>query len=829
MWAIMTRYWWPLMAMTAFVPALARAEPVRVSAALVRFTPVAGGLAMADAASAAPILYDPGDAAVVGHAAADLADDIASVVGPRPAILTAMPRTAPTLIVIGTLGHHPVIDALVAQRRIDVRRLRSAWESFVIATVERPLPGVGRALVIVGSDRRGTAFGTYELSRAIGVSPWVWWADVTPQHRERLIVAKGTYRFGPPSVRYRGIFLNDEDWGLQPWAARTFDPARGNLGPKTYTRIFQLLLRLKANTLWPAMHKVSAPFNADPANARAADDWAIVMSASHAEPMLRNNVGEWRDGAERFDYATNPDGVAAYWRERVRANATYENLWPLGMRGIHDSGMVGASDEAGKVALLHRIIADQRTMLARETGRDPAAIPQLFTPYKEVLDLYRHGLTVPDDVTLVWPDDNFGYIRHMPTPAERSRSGGNGVYYHLSYLGAPLSYLWLATTPPALVQEELTRAYDRGADRFWIANVGDIKPAEIGIQLMMDLAWDVPRQRRLSQRQHLDAWAGETFGAEHGPTIGALLDTHYRLNFERRPEHLQWWLPGQKPRASGWSGPDIDARLARFAALDAATDRAATVIPPTLADAFFELVGYPIHTAAAANRRAFAAERYAQWIDTRPAAAHAAAGTARAADTAIAALTRRYNDVVAGGKWRFIMAEEPADNQWRSMRISPVVLPTAGLASDDPMPVAQPDPNPPLIVEAEEGRADAGWRFVESLGRGRGTMIADRDGARIVWDVTIPPGSTRTLTIAVLPLYPDNDESITQDVTIDGELAQRVAIPRVTGDAAWTQAVLDNLITTAVPGTLSSGRHRIVITARSSAVALDRLILTPSS
>jgi hypothetical protein len=350
----------------------------------------------------------------------------------------------------------------MAARKLDVGDLKGAWESFVIAVVDRPTPDVPRALVIVGSDRRGAAYGVYELSQAIGVSPWRWWADVPPPRRDQLYVAAGTRRLGPPSVKYRGIFINDEDWGLQPWAAHTFEPETGNIGPKTYARVFDLLLRLKANTLWPAMHPTTAPFNDDPANAKLADRYAIVMGSSHAEPMLRNNVGEWKAPAETYNYATNPDGVLAYWRQRVTTNGEYENLYTLGMRGIHDSGMVGANDLASRKTLLETIFADQRRLLA-ERGLQGA--PQVFTPYKEVLDVYRGGLKVPDDVTLVWPDDNFGYIRQFPDAAERQRAGGSGVYYHLSYLGAPLSYLWLSTTPPALIQQQMGQAWDLGAPR----------------------------------------------------------------------------------------------------------------------------------------------------------------------------------------------------------------------------------------------------------------------------------------------------------------------------------------------------------------------------
>lgn len=789
----------------------------------------AHGFPLATSGRVAPIIYDPSDAAVVAHAAIDLADDIRLVTGSKPRLIAGSAPGETMPVIVGTLGHSAPIDRIVAAGKLDVRKLRGAWESFLIATVRRPLPGISQALVIVGSDRRGTAYGAYELSRAIGVSPWVWWADVTPRHQASLTIASGTRRFGPPSVRYRGIFINDEDWGLIPWASRTYDPDRGNIGPKTYERVFQLLLRLKANTLWPAMHHASTPFNADPANARLADDYAIVMSASHAEPMLRDNVGEWKDDPDRFNYSTNPAGVAAYWRERVRTNAGYENLWPIGMRGIHDSGLLGAATDDEKVALLTKVFADQRAMLASAIKSDPARIPQTFTPYKEVLDIYRHGLKVPEDVTLVWPDDNFGYIRHFPDAAEQARPGGNGVYYHLSYLGAPLSYIWLSTTPPALVQEEMLRAYDSGIRNVWIANVGDIKPAEIDISLFLDMAWDIGAARNRTQREFLDNWAGQTFGARHGKAIGGILDSHYRLNFVRRPEHLQWWLPGEKPRFSPWPAGEIDARLATFDALTDATEAAAASIPPDLADAFFELVDYPVRASALANRRLFASERYAQIFDAHPAEARAAAGVALAADTEIKALTRRYNEEIAGGKWRYIMAEEPADTQWRGFRISPVALPAPGLGGPGALPPATllPATKASLTIEAETPATNQGWRFSAGLGRGEGSMIANAAGARLSYRVTVPTAST--LDLGLLPLFPEGDESALHlDIAIDGAAPRRLDIPRQTDSPQWAQGVLDNLLT--IPaGTLSPGPHDIAIVARGTGLALDRLMLRPIS
>lgn len=393
--------------------------PPAPAAALLSDTP--RGFALAAAGAAAPVHYDSRDHPVVAHAAGELVRDMKEVTGMTPALLTGAAPSGSRVVLVGTLGRSPAIDALARSGRLDARRLRGAWESFIIATVRRPLPGVDQGLVIVGSDPRGTAYGVYELSEQIGVSPWSWWADVPAKKRPALWLAPGTNRFGPPSVKYRGIFINDEDWGLHPWAAQTYEPEAGGMGPKTYARVFELLLRLKANTLWPAMHEVSPAFNADAENARLADRYAIVMGSSHAEPMLRNNVGEWKDAKDRFNYAVNREGVRSYWEERGRSNAAYESLWTIGMRGIHDSGIVGASTREGKIALLNQAIADQRAMLAKHVDPDVARVPQMFMPYKEVLELYRAGLEIPDDVTIVWPDDNFGYIRQFPNAAERAQ------------------------------------------------------------------------------------------------------------------------------------------------------------------------------------------------------------------------------------------------------------------------------------------------------------------------------------------------------------------------------------------------------------------------
>lgn len=351
-----------------------------------------------------------------------------------------------------------------------------------------------------------------DLSRALGVSPWTWWADVAPPRREHVTIDDATFVSRAPSVKYRGIFLNDEDWGLQPWAAKTYDPAKGNIGPRTYARVYELMWRLKANTLWPAMHSISTPFYGDAANPPLADRYAIVIGTSHAEPMMRNNLREWdEDKRGAFDFTRRPDAIADYWRERVAATRGQEDIYTLGLRGIHDGPMQGVTTTAERQAVLEKVFGLQQSILAKTLKRPIGTIPQVFVAYHELQEAYDAGLKVPDDVTLMWTDDNYGWLRRLSGDAERRRAGGAGVYYHLSYWGRPHDYLWLGTTHPSQIREQMGRAFDSDARRMWIVNVGDIKPIEYLTQYFLDLAFD-DRLFAQGPRQHLSAFMGEQFG-----------------------------------------------------------------------------------------------------------------------------------------------------------------------------------------------------------------------------------------------------------------------------------------------------------------------------
>lgn len=798
---------------------------VRPAVALIcAFGLVATGLAadfpLVGGGRAATLVVAPGDAKVVALAAQDLARDIAAVTGVSPALAATEPSAADApRVLIGTLGHSPAIDALAASGAFDVAPLRDAWESFLIATLAPPAVPAP-TLVIVGSDRRGTAFGVYELSQQIGVSPWHWWADATPERKSELFIAEGTRCFGPPSVKYRGIFLNDEDWGLQPWAAKTFEPENGGIGPKTYARVFELLLRLKANTLWPAMHACTQPFNADPRNAALADDYAIVMGSSHAEPMLRNNVGEWPHArAADYNYVTNRAGVRAYWEERVRSNGRYENLWTLGMRGIHDSAIQGAKTDAERIAVLEQVFADQRAMLAehaapcRAGSPDPAAnnntssAPQIFCAYKEVLDLYRGGLRVPDDVTIVWPDDNFGYVRNFASPEEQRRAGSFGVYYHISYLGRPLSYLWLCTTPPALIWEEMTKSYAHGADRVWVVNVGDLKPAEIGTEFFLRLAWDVKQWGPNAQPKFLREFAAREFGEAHADRVASILDRYYTLNFARKPEHLQWWLPGQPPRPSDWSWSDLEARRSAFDDLRAEVKALAPEMAPNRKDVFFELIEYPVTGSALANRRYILGEQGIH-LDA-----------ARDADTELRALTARFNEDIAHGKWRGFMRLEPADDDWKSMRIAPwrpLALRNRG-ADEIAEPISLP------VFFAPETSQGAGIVF--GLGRSGGALAMRKD-ARYTYEFEAE-ARTFDLTFELLPTHALRGDALRLAFSLGGA-PQTLALPVGDGGPEWAQGVLAGyrLLKTRIH-LASPGAHQLVIHGIDDGVVLDRILLTP--
>ena len=610
--------------------------PLAVSAADLTVTrsPGTDDFILAGERNAGTIFVEPAEDRAVRRAADDLTDDFSRVTGIKPAVENDISTPGKTRVIVGTFGKSKIIDRLATEGKLATNGISGQWESYVLQVVKNPLPGVERALVIAGSDRRGTIVGIYQLSEMIGVSPWHWWADVPVAPAKTLALHGDLFRQGPPAVKYRGIFLNDEDWGLRPWAAKTLEPETGNIGPKTYAKIFELLLRLRANHLWPAMHPGTTEFNHFATNRVIADDYGIVLGSSHCEQMLRNNISEWDEKTfGEYNFVTNPGGVLKYWEQRVRENGQFENLYTLGMRGIHDSGMPGGGTEREKAARLETIIAGQREMLARNVNANVAAVPQIFCPYKEVLPLYRRMTELPDDITLVWPDDNYGYVRQFSNVRERARRGGAGVYYHISYWGGPRDYLWLCSTPPALIAEEMTKAFDYGANQVWMLNVGDLKPAELDIEFFLKLAWNPHLWNGTNTYDLLASQLARDFGKASAPELASILAEYYRLNFQRKPEHVGF------PTNTLFSANEAKQRLATWQTLSARVDAVEKNLPAESRDAFFELVGYPVKAAGAMNEKCLA-------------------GSPRAA-VEIHRLTDHYNNQIAGGKWRNMMSDNP--------------------------------------------------------------------------------------------------------------------------------------------------------------------------
>ncbi len=859
----------------AFLTLLA-AHPVAAQS-LVSATGAPGAFLLAGHGAAATIWHDAADFPVVGIAAADFAEDVEQVTGLKPRVVTSPDQLGSGPVIVGTLGHSAVLDRLVQAGKLDVKRVAGQWETFLIATVANPLPGVPHALVIAGSDRRGTAYGVFELSEQMGVSPWYWWADVTPRRSAALYVKAGVTKLGPPSVKYRGIFINDEDWGLQPWAAYTYDPELGDIGPKTYRRVFELMLRLKANTLWPAMHTVTKAFNIYPQDKFLADSFGIVMASSHAEPMLRTNTTEWHDAPQKFDYADNPEGVRKYWEDRVRENGRFENIWTIGIRGIHDSPMVGVSTMQDKVSLLEKVFADQRALLKQYVNPNVEQVPQAFTPYKEVLPIYRAGLKVPDDVTIVWPDDNFGYIREFPQASERTRAGGFGVYYHISYLGAPQAYLWLNTTPPALIWEEMSKAYDLGARRLWILNVGDIKPGEIGTSLFLEMAWDINRWRRDTQQNFLTDWAARTFGPENAREIGAVLADYYKLNYQRKPEHLHW-IGGRNQFNWGQVSPltedEVWWRLKAFQDLRQRAEALEDKIPEPLRDAFFELVVYPVCGSASYNERYFYSTEYLRAFNTNTPLARSFAARARAAQARLERETAHFNLEIAGGKWNRIMSVEPADDQVGTVRYQLPPLPAENQVP--PKEKLLPDPssagapgrmlaapsasttvasrapaarfiaeNGVVAMEAEAytskvDRNGVAWQTIPGLGR-IGSSVAPypvtaasipeaklaTDAPRLEYRIEFPAAGSATVTASLVPTFPVNaGTGIRFAVGLDDQPPQVVSFTREAESGRWSEEVLNNTMTgTAQVMIPSPGTHLLRVYMVDPGVVLDRIVL----
>jgi len=706
-------------------------------------------------------------------------------------------------IIVGTVGKSPLLKAVSA----DVSALIGKKQAFLLQV----LPD-GK-LLVAGSDSHGTAYGIMELSRLIGVSPWEWWADVTPEKKISFVLPAEYQTLQSPSVEYRGIFINDEDWGLMPWSSQTYEPSdiKGHIGPKTNARIFELLLRLRANTYWPAMHECTLPFFLTEGNRKVAEEYGIFIGSSHCEPMVCSAAGEWRRrGQGDYDYVNNSASVYKFWEDRVKEVAQQGNIYTLGMRGVHDGQMQGAKTVAEQKAVLERVLKDQRGLLQKYVNKDVTTIPQAFIPYKEVLDIYNAGLQVPDDVTLIWCDDNYGYIRHFPTAEERARKGGNGIYYHVSYWGRPHDYLWLGTFSPYLLHQQMKLAYDRGIQKMWVLNVGDIKPAEYQIELFLDMAWNIDEVNEIGVTAHLKSWLEREFGSNCAEELLPAMEAHYQLSYIRKPEFMGNTREEERDpkykviKDLPWSEQTISERLRSYTVLSDVVERMESNIPADRQDAYFQLVKYPVQAAAQMNRK----------ILTAQLARHSKADWKQsdAAFDSIVSLTQQYNSL-QNGKWNRMMDFQP--------RKLPVFKRVEHTTATEPMVTDRKILCKWNAMECTYGKPVP----YEGLGYER-KAAGIRKGSSLTFAFDDYGKDSVEVEIRLLPSHPLDEKQLRFAISVDEAVPQTVSYETKGRSEEWKENVLRNQAIRKVTLPINKqASHKLVITALDEGVVLDQVIL----
>jgi hypothetical protein len=680
----------------------------------------------------------------------------------------------------------------------------------------------GGQIFVEGNNGRGMAYGLLELSRMAGVSPWIWWGDVVPEKKVRLVFDE-TFKIDHiPSVAYRGIFVNDEDWSLRRWST-------DNMGPQTYKAIFQLLLRLRANTIWPGMHMGTPGFFTIKGNKEMADSCGILIGTSHCEPLLRNNVAEW-DHVLRgpYNYITNREQVQQYWIERLQQVKGSEEFFTIGMRGIHDGSMEGVKTKEEKLHGLQQVIDDQRELIRKYYNKNVEQVPQVFIPYKEVLEIMESGLLVPDDVTLMWCDDNYGYLTRLSDAEQQKRSGGGGVYYHLSYWGRPHDYLWLTTTQPGLIYSEMKAAYDHNCRKLWIANVHDPKVAAYDLEFFLDMAWDIesitPSQplrgealvsptgdeRVVTIEQHLENWLCTQFGKEAGKQLFPVMKEFYRLCGIRKPEFMGWTqveldkkkYPGGKSRVGdiGLTHHEAAERLEAFGRLKAVVDKCRLLVRPELSDAYEAHIVYPVYAAAAMTRKMVSDS-----------------ATSHLAYEEIAALTHRYN-TLANGKWHGLMDAAP--------RQLPVFGDVCGRLSDDEpfdgiaCNACDYIPTPVTLHPLPEK--------IQMLGHSMNAVSIPK-GCELVYEFESPLPSEgqeeAILYTAMIPTQPNDTGDLRYQVTLDDQPPVVISLKEKYRSEFWKLSVLRGQALKATPVKAAKGHHILKIKALDDHIIMDQWML----
>ena len=710
-------------------------------------------------------------------------------------------------------------------------------------------------IVIEGHNGRGTAYGLLELSRMAGVSPWIWWGDVVPEHKKRLTIDNDFHMEHVPSVAYRGIFINDEDWSLRNWAWKHYEKTDqfGVMGPKTYKAIFQLLLRLRANAIWPGMHTGTPGFFTIPGNKEMADSCGILIGTSHCEPLLRNNVAEWnhkKRGA--YNYITNREQVQQYWIERLQEVKGSEELFTIGMRGIHDGSMEGVKTKKEKLEGLQQVIDDQRELIKKYYRKDVENVPQVFIPYKEVLEILESRLRVPDDVTLMWCDDNYGYMTRLSDDEQQKRKGGGGVYYHLSYWGRPHDYLWLATTQPGLVYSEMKAAYDHNCRKLWIVNVHDPKVAAYDLEFFLDMAWDINGIQPQTINQHLSNWLCTQFGDEVGKALFPAIQKFYQLCGIRKPEFMGWTqveLSDRKAYPRGRShvidtefsesefGNELDRYLIQYDEICQFIDRCGEKVRPELRDAYFAHIKYPVWASYMMAQKMLYAQkarsRYQGQTDKamegREDYMKQTAATSIRAYRSIQELTKQYNEL-GGGKWQGIMNMMPRELPVFNPPTLPylpedLTLQAPALKSSTPRGTDFVARNAchyqasyPLSLEG------AGGGPIQILGHSMNAVSIPK-GGELTYEFETQQEGEAVLYTAMIPTQPNDKGDLRYQVQIDNEAPIVISLKEKYRSEFWKVSVLRGQALKQTPVKLSKGSHTLKVKALDDHIIMDQWLL----
>lgn len=782
---------------------------------------------------------------VVGTALKMFSQDMAAVTGKTA--VTGNEKNAAIRII--ELDRASSADIKKLKRKgVPTDKLLRGNDGFHIAIVDKHI-------TVVGSNGRGTAYGILELSRMAGVNPWIWWGDITPEKKTSLTIDASFTTTQQASVEYRGVFINDEDWSTRPWSGLTFDKlGRQDIGPATYKKICQLLLRLRGNALWPGMHPGTTAFFKIPTAKAIADSCGIVVGSSHCEPLLRNNVGEW-DTKKRgaFNYITNRNAVQDYWIERLKEvkGSAGGNMFTIGMRGIHDGSMEGVKTMEEKTTALQQVINDQQDLIRKYIG-DPAKQMQVFVPYKEVLDIYNRGLKVPDYATLMWCDDNYGYLTRLSNAEEQKRSGGGGVYYHLSYWGRPHDYLWLTTTQPGLIASEMKNAYDHNVRKLWIANVHDPKVAGYDLELFLDMAWDINSVSLNDVGAHYRQSLCRQFGSEAGNSIYPSMRTFFRLCGERKPEFMGWCQTelDKKKFNRGISpvidtefsadafGNELERYLDQYAEIAANVHKSARLVQPELRDAYFAAILYPVDCAASMAHKLLYAQKARAWTKTLGADADSTTlrkdttltmlcARSLAAYRNIAELTRHYNSHMSDGKWNGLMHMAPRDLPVFGRPDLPI-----NISRDDITRLSrmdQPQPKHPLRSDravahnaCEWQQASAGAQVVDMLGHSM-RAVALPQGDTLTYRFSIDADTTALLRIALIPTQPNDNGDLRFSVSVDGGKPTVFNLKEPFRSEQWKLNVMRGQALRTLPmKQLKKGVHTLTIKALDPHIIIDQ-------